>query len=51
MLLKCIMGFYKPNSGVIKSKINLKLGYMPQNLDIIKTIPIKAKIYYFEKKI
>ena len=50
MLLKCIMGFYKPNSGVIKSKINLKLGYMPQNLDIIKTIPIKAKKFITLKK-
>ena len=50
MLLKCIMGFYKPNSGVIKSKINLKLGYMPQNLDVIKTIPIKAKKFITLKK-
>ena len=50
MLLKCIMGFYKPNSGVIKSKNNLKLGYMPQNLDIIKTIPIMAKKFITLKK-
>ena len=26
MLLKCLMGFYKPNSGIIKTKPNLKFG-------------------------
>ena len=50
MLLKCIMGFYQPNSGVIKRKPNLKLGYMPQNLDIIKTIPIKVQKFITLKK-
>ena len=50
MLLKCIMGFYQPNSGIIKIKPNLKLGYMPQNLDIIKTIPIKVQKFITLKK-
>ena len=50
MLLKCIMGFYQPNSGIIKRKPNLKLGYMPQNLDIIKTIPIKVQKFITLKK-
>ena len=50
MLLKCLMGFYKPNSGIIKTKPNLKFGYMPQNLDIIKTIPMKAKSFITIKK-
>ena len=50
MLLKCLMGFYKPNSGIIKTKPNLKFGYMPQNLDIIKTIPMKAKSFITVKK-
>ena len=44
------MGFYKPNSGIIKTKPNLKFGYMPQNLDIIKTIPMKAKSFITIKK-
>ena len=50
MLLKCLMGFYKPNSGIIKTKPNLKFGYMPQNLDVIKTIPMKAKSFIIIKK-
>ena len=50
MLLKCLMGFYKPNSGAIKTKPNLKFGYMPQNLDVIKTIPMKAKLFITIKK-
>ena len=50
MLLKCIMGFYQQNSGIIKIKPNLKLGYMPQNLDIIKTIPIKVQKFITLKK-
>ena len=50
MLLKCLMGFYKPNSGIIKTKPNLKFGYMPQNLDIIKTIPMKARSFITIKK-
>ena len=50
MLLKCLMGFYKPNIGAIKTKPNLKFGYMPQNLDVIKTIPMKAKLFITIKK-
>ena len=50
MLLKCLMGFYKPNIGTIKTKTNLKFGYMPQNLDVIKTIPMKAKLFITIKK-
>ena len=50
MLLKCLMGFYKPNIGAIKKKPNLKFGYMPQNLDVIKTIPMKAKLFITIKK-
>lgn len=50
MLLKCLMGFYKPNIGVINTKPNLKFGYMPQNLDVIKTIPMKAKLFITIKK-
>ena len=50
MLLKCLMGFYKPNIGDIKTKPNLKFGYMPQNLDVIKTIPMKAKLFITIKK-
>ena len=32
MLLKCLMEFYKPDSGQIIKKPNLKIGYMPQSI-------------------
>ena len=34
MLLKCLMGFYKPDKGDIRKKKNLKIGYMAQNINI-----------------
>ena len=40
MLLKCLMGFYKPNFGEIKKKNKLKIGYMPQSINIINTMLI-----------
>ena len=44
MLLKCLMGFYKPNFGEIQKKDKLKIGYMPQSINVINTMPITVKI-------
>ncbi|MDC9715544.1 MAG: ATP-binding cassette domain-containing protein [Gammaproteobacteria bacterium] len=43
MLLKCLMGFYKPDSGKIKRQKNLKIGYVPQRLVSDNTIPINVE--------
>jgi len=40
MLLKCLMGFYKPNHGFITKKPQLKIGYVPQKLHCDSTLPI-----------
>ena len=44
MLLKCLMGFYKPEFGEINRKEGLKIGYMPQSIKVINTIPINVKM-------
>lgn len=43
MLLKCLLGFYKPDSGKIWSKKNIRIGYVPQRLEFNYTLPINAK--------
>ncbi|MEZ5691673.1 MAG: ATP-binding cassette domain-containing protein [Rickettsiales bacterium] len=40
MLLKCLMDFYKPDTGTIIRKKGLKLGYVPQRIIPDSTIPI-----------
>ena len=40
MLLKCILGFYKPNHGYIEMKKSLRIGYVPQRLLPTHNIPI-----------
>ena len=40
MLLKCLMGFYKPNFGEIQKKDKLKIGFMPQSINIINTMAL-----------
>ena len=50
MLLKCIMGFYKPDNGTIIKKENLKIGYMPQSTNIINTMPINVKSFVTLRK-
>lgn len=50
MLLKCLMGFYKPDVGQIKKKPSLKIGYMPQNINIINTMPINVKSFITLRK-
>ena len=50
MLLKCLMGFYKPNFGEIQKKDKLKIGYMPQSINIINTMPIMVKNFITVRK-
>lgn len=42
MFLKCLMGFYRPDSGGVQCKDGLKTGYVPQRLAPDNTMPIKA---------
>ncbi len=42
MLLKCLMGFFKPNSGKISVKKNLRIGYVPQRLTPSPSMPISV---------
>ena len=50
MLLKCLMGFYKPTSGRIERKEKLRIGYMPQSISIINTMPITVKDFITVRK-
>ena len=50
MLLKCLMEFYKPNSGQIIKKLNLKIGYMPQSINIINTMPMSVQNFITMRK-
>ena len=50
MLLKCLMEFYKPNSGQIFKKHNLKIGYMPQSINIINTMPMSVQNFITMRK-
>lgn len=43
MLLKCLLGFYPPDSGTVHKKDNLSIGYLPQHLSADPSIPISAK--------
>ena len=50
MLLKCLMGFYKPNFGKIQKKDKLKIGYMPQSINVINTMPMTVKNFITVRK-
>ena len=50
MLLKCLMGFYKPTSGIIEKKEKLKIGYMPQSINVINTMPMTVKSFITVRK-
>ena len=50
MLLKCLMGFYKPTSGRIERKEKLKIGYMPQSISVINTMPMTVKDFITVRK-
>ena len=42
MLLKCLMGFYQPDSGQVLRHRGLKIGYLPQRLSVDHSIPINV---------
>ena len=50
MLLKCLMGFYKPDFGEIEKKSKLKIGYMPQSINIINTMPLTVQDFITVRK-
>ena len=43
ILLKCLSGFLKPDSGLIERKDKLKIGYMPQKIVIDPVLPISVQ--------
>lgn len=43
MLLKCLIGLQKPNSGQIIKQKNLRIGYVPQNIQITKSFAISVR--------
>ncbi len=43
MLLKCLMEFYKPDSGSIKRNPDLTIGYLPQQFVVDRTMPITVE--------
>jgi zinc transport system ATP-binding protein len=50
MLLKCIMGFYKPERGRVVRKQDLRIGYVPQRLVADHTIPIRVRRFLSLRK-
>ena len=50
MLLKCLMGFYKPNFGEIQKQKKLKIGYMPQSINVFNTMPMTVKNFITVRK-
>ncbi|MDC0399014.1 ATP-binding cassette domain-containing protein [Alphaproteobacteria bacterium] len=50
MLLKCLMGFYKPEKGMIYRTPNLRIGYVPQQFVSEQTLPIATKRFLTLRK-
>lgn len=50
MLLKCLMGFYNPDTGKVTRKQGLKIGYVPQRLIPDHTMPITVKRFLTLRK-
>ena len=50
MLLKCLMGFYEPDSGRVLRSPNLKVGYLPQRLSVDHSMPITVKRFLSLRK-
>ena len=50
MLLKCLMGFYPPDSGTVKQQKGLKIAYVPQRLLADPTMPISVKRFLTLRK-
>lgn len=42
-LARILLGILKPTSGLVKKIPNIKIGYMPQKVEIDKTIPLTVK--------
>ena len=40
MLLKCLMGFYRPDSGSVHRKKDLRIGYVPQTMLCEQSMPM-----------
>lgn len=49
-LLKSLLGFFQPNKGNIYRKENLKIGYVPQHINIEDTLPISVKRFLKMRK-
>lgn len=43
MLLKCLLGFYKPDSGQVVRQEGLRIGYVPQRLVADHTMPLQVQ--------
>ena len=50
MLLKCLMGFYKPEKGMINRTPNFRIGYVPQQFVSEQTLPISTKRFLMLRK-
>ncbi len=50
MLLKCLMGFYRPTRGRVWRKPNLKVGYMPQRFSPDPIMPLTAERFLCLRK-
>ncbi|PHQ70092.1 MAG: zinc ABC transporter ATP-binding protein ZnuC [Sneathiella sp.] len=50
MLLKCVMGFYKPEGGTVFRRSGIKIGYVPQRLVADHTIPIRVRRFLSLRK-
>lgn len=50
MLLKCLMGFYRPEKGTVTRKKGLRIGYVPQRLVPDHAMPITARRFLSLRK-
>ncbi len=50
MLLKCLLGFYKPDSGSVTRSDNLRVAYVPQSLNADTTMPVTVKRFLTIRK-
>ncbi len=42
-IARVLLGVLKPSSGSIRKEPNIKIGYMPQKIEVDKTIPLKVE--------
>jgi len=50
MLLKCLMGFYQPDSGSVTQRPGIKIGYMPQRLELTPMLAITTRRFIALRK-